>query len=85
VHTEVASQLKGVKLELKEFKAHSLLLDACTSYPMLKSDLESCSIEIKEHKQRFDRSSHYKVFSPPCEVCSTLKGKLFMLPKRTLN
>jgi hypothetical protein len=50
VHTQVSSQLKGAKLELKEFKAHSLLLGACTSCPMLKSNLEDCSIEIKELK-----------------------------------
>jgi hypothetical protein len=50
VYTQVASQLKGAKLEPKERKARSLLLDGCTSCPMLKSDLEACSIEIKEHK-----------------------------------
>jgi hypothetical protein len=50
VHTQVASQLKGAKLELKKLKAHSLLLGACTSCPMLKSDLEACSIEIKKFK-----------------------------------
>jgi Fe-S cluster biogenesis protein NfuA len=50
VHTQVSSQLKGAKLELKEFKAHSLLLGACTSCPMLKFNLEDCSIEIKELK-----------------------------------
>jgi hypothetical protein len=44
--------------------------------PMLESDLEACSIDIKELKQRLDHSFHYKVFSPPCEVCGTLKGKL---------
>jgi hypothetical protein len=48
VHTQVVSQLKGAKLELKELKARSLLLGACTSCPMLKSDLEACSIEIKD-------------------------------------
>jgi hypothetical protein len=37
---QVASQLKGAKLELKELKAPSSLLGACTSCPMLKSDLE---------------------------------------------
>jgi hypothetical protein len=41
VHTEVTSQLKGAKLELKELKARSLFLGACTSCPMLKSDLEA--------------------------------------------
>jgi hypothetical protein len=29
VHTQVVSQLKGAKLELKELKARSLLLCAC--------------------------------------------------------
>jgi hypothetical protein len=36
VHTQVVSQLKGAKLELKELKACSLLLGACTNCPMLK-------------------------------------------------
>jgi hypothetical protein len=54
VHTQVASQIKGAKLELKVLKTCSLLLGACTSYPMLKSDLEACSIEIKKLKQRLD-------------------------------
>jgi hypothetical protein len=48
---------------------------------MLKSDLEACSIEIKELKQRLDQSSRYKVVSPPCEVCGTLKGKLLHATK----
>jgi hypothetical protein len=75
VHSQVVSQLKGAKLELKELKARSLLLGAGTSCPMIKSILEVCSIEIKELKQRLDHSSHYKIFSPPCDVCGTLKGK----------
>jgi hypothetical protein len=75
VHTQVVSQIKGAKFELKGFKAHSLLLGTCTSCPMLKSDLEASYIEIKELKQRLDHSSRYKVFLPPCEVCGTLKGK----------
>jgi hypothetical protein len=29
VYTQVASQLKGAKLEFKELKGHSLLLGAC--------------------------------------------------------
>jgi hypothetical protein len=57
VHTQVASQHKGAKLELKEFKARSLLLGACTSCSILKSDLEAYSIEIMELKQRVDHSS----------------------------
>jgi hypothetical protein len=61
-HTQAASQLKGAELELK---AHSLLLGACTSCPMLKSDLEACSIMIKELNQRIDHSSCYKFFFTP--------------------
>jgi hypothetical protein len=81
VHTQVASQLKGAELELRELKSRSLLLGACTSCPMLKLDLEAYSVEIKELKQRLDHSSCYKVFSPPCEVCGTLKGKLLRATK----
>jgi hypothetical protein len=50
VHTQVVSQLKGAKLELKELKAYFLLLGACISCPMLKSNLKGCYIEIKELK-----------------------------------
>jgi hypothetical protein len=50
VHAQLASQLKSAKLELKELKARSSLLATCTSCPMLKSDLEASSIEIKELK-----------------------------------
>jgi hypothetical protein len=85
VHTQVASQLKGAQLELKELKARSLLLCACTSCPTLKSDLEAYSIEIKELKQRLDYSSHYKVFSSPCEVCDTAKGKLLHATKENFE
>jgi hypothetical protein len=81
VHTQVASQLKGAKLELKELKACSSLLGACTSCCMLKSDLEASSIEIKELKQRLDHSSRNKVFSPPCEACGSLKSKLLYATK----
>jgi hypothetical protein len=44
---------------------------------LLKSDLETCSIEIKELKHKLDHSSRYRVLSPPCEMCGSLKGKLF--------
>jgi hypothetical protein len=81
VHTQVASQLKGAKLELKELKAHSLLLGACTSCPMLRSNLEACAIEIKDLKYIIDHSSRYSVLSLPCKMCSSLKGKLFHATK----
>jgi hypothetical protein len=85
VHTQVASQLKGVMLELKEHKTHSLLLGTCTSCTMLKSDLEACSIEIKELKQILDHSSRYKVFHPLVRFVVLLRVSFFMLPKRTLR
>jgi hypothetical protein len=81
VHTQVASELKGAKLELRELKARSLLLGACTSCPMLKYDLVASAIEIKEHKHRLDHSSCYNVLSPPCEMCGSLNGKLFHATK----
>jgi hypothetical protein len=58
VHTQVARQLKGAKLELRELKAHSLLLGACSSCPLLKSDLEAYFVEMKEPKHKLDHSSH---------------------------
>jgi hypothetical protein len=81
VHTQVACQLKGAKLELRELKAHSLLLGACSSCPLLKSDLEACSVEMKEPKHKLDHSSHYSVLSPPCEMCGSLMDKLFQATK----
>jgi hypothetical protein len=77
VHTPVASQLKDAKSEFRELKARSFLLVACTSCPMLRSNLETCSIEIKELRHKLDHSSCYSVLSPPCKMCSSLKGKLF--------
>jgi hypothetical protein len=59
VHSQVGSQLKGAKFELIELKAHSLLLCACTSCPLLKSDLKGSAIEIKDLKCQIDHSSCY--------------------------
>jgi hypothetical protein len=58
VHIQVASQLKGAKLDVNELKAHSSLLGAFTSCPMIKSDLDACSIEIRELKKRHDHFFH---------------------------
>jgi hypothetical protein len=71
VHTQVASQLKSAKLELRELKAHSLLLGGCTSCPILRSDLEACAVEIKELKGQIDHSSCYSILSPLCEMCDS--------------
>jgi hypothetical protein len=77
VHSQVASQCKGAKLELIELRARSLMLGACTSCPMLRSNLEACVIEIKDLKNKIDHFSHYSILSPPCDVCGSLEGKLF--------
>jgi hypothetical protein len=39
IHSRVVSLLDGARLELREFKAHSTLLGACISCPVLRSDL----------------------------------------------
>jgi hypothetical protein len=58
IHLHVASLLDGARLELRELKAHSTLLGACTSCPLLRSDLEANAIEIKDLKHKLDHPSH---------------------------
>jgi hypothetical protein len=81
VHTQVVSQLKGAKLELRELKDRSLLLGACTSCPLLKSNLEACSVDIKELKHKLDHSFYCNILFSLCEICGSLKGKLFHATK----
>jgi hypothetical protein len=80
VHSHVASLLDGVKLELRELKVHSTLLGACTTCPLLRSDLETDVVEIKNLKHKLDHS-RYTILSHPCEACVSLKGKLFYATK----
>jgi hypothetical protein len=81
IHSHVAGLLDGARLELRELKAHSTLLGACTSCLVLKSELEAATVEIKDLKHKLDHSSHYTVLSPPCEACVSLKGKLLHVTK----
>jgi hypothetical protein len=81
IHSHVAGLLDSARLELRELKAHSTLLGACTSCLVLKSDLEAAVIEIKDLKHKLDHSSRYTVLSPPCEACVSLKGKLLCATK----
>jgi hypothetical protein len=76
IHSHVAGLLDSVRLELRELKARSSLLGACTTCPVLRSDLEAATVEIKNLKHKLDHSSRYTVLSPPCEACVSLKGKL---------
>jgi hypothetical protein len=85
MHSHVARLLDGARLELRELKARSRLLGACTSCPVLRFDLEASTIEIKDLKHKFDHSSRYSVLSPPCELCVSLKGKLFHAIKENIE
>jgi hypothetical protein len=82
IHSHVAGLLVSARLELRELKAHSTLLAACTSCPLLRSDLKAAAIEIKDLKDKLDHSSSYTILSPPCEACFSLKGKLFHATKQ---
>jgi hypothetical protein len=81
IHSHVAGLLDSARLELRELKARSTLLGACTSCPLLRSDLEATAVEIKDLKHKVHHSSHYTILSPPCEACVFLKGKLFHATK----
>jgi hypothetical protein len=83
VYSHVASLFDGARLELRELKAHFTLLGACTTCPLFRFDLEAAVIEIKDLKHKLDHFSCYTILSLPCEACVSLKGKFFMLPKRT--
>jgi hypothetical protein len=73
--------IDGARLELREHKAHSTLLGACTSCLLLRSDLEAAAIEIKDLKHKLDHSSYYTILSHLCKAVVSLKGKLFHATK----
>jgi hypothetical protein len=85
VHSHVASLLDGARLELRELKARFTLLGACTTCPLLRSDLEATVVEIKDLKHKIDHSPRYTVLSPPCEACVSLKCKLFHATKENIE
>jgi hypothetical protein len=81
IHSHVAGLLDSARLELRELKARATLLGACTSCPVLRSNLEVAAIEIMDLKHKHDHSSCYTALSPPCEACVPLKGKLLHATK----
>jgi hypothetical protein len=85
IHSHVASLLDCARLELRELKACSTLLGACTSCPLLRSDLEAAAVEIMELKHKLDHSSRYTILSPPCEACGSLNGKLLHATKENIE
>jgi predicted nuclease with TOPRIM domain len=72
-------------LELREIKSRSLLLGAYTTCPLHRSNLEVAAIETKDLKHRLDHASHYTILTPPCELCGSLKGKLFHATKENIE
>jgi hypothetical protein len=81
IHSHVAGLLDSARLELRELKSRSTLLGACTSCPVLRSDLKAAAVEIKDLKHKLDHFSRYTVLSPPCEACVSLMGKLLHASK----
>jgi hypothetical protein len=81
IHSHVADLLDSARLEPRELKARSTFLGACTTCPVLRSDLEAAAVEIKDLKHKLDHSSHYTALSPPCVACVSLKGKLLHATK----
>jgi hypothetical protein len=81
VHSHVASLFNGARLKLRKLKVRSTLLGACTSCPLLRSELEATAVEIKDLKHKLDYPSRYTILSPPYEACVSLKGKLFHATK----
>jgi hypothetical protein len=81
LHSCVANLLDSARLKLRELKAHSSLLGAYTSCPLLRSDLEASSVEIKDLKHKLAHSSRCSVLSPPCEACVSLNAKIFHTTK----
>jgi hypothetical protein len=77
IYSHVASLLDGARLELRELKARFTLLCACTTCSLFRSNLEASAIEIKDLKHQIVHSSRYSILAPPCDVCDSLKGKLF--------
>jgi hypothetical protein len=77
--------LDGARLELLELKARSTLLGACTTCPLLRSDLEVSVVKIKDLKHKLDHSSRYIILSPPYETCVSLKGKFFHATKENIE
>jgi hypothetical protein len=57
VHSHIASLHDGARLKLRELKARSTLLGACTTCPLLRSDLKAATIEIKDLNHKLDHSS----------------------------
>jgi hypothetical protein len=82
IHSHVATLLDGARLELRKLKTRSTLFAACTTCPLLRSDLKALAVEIKDLHHKLDHSSHHTILFPPCEACVSHKSKLFHATKK---
>jgi hypothetical protein len=83
IHSHVASLLDCARLELRELKAHSIFLGACTSCPLLRSDLEVATIEIKDLKHKLDHSLATLFYPLFVKHVFLSRVSFSTLPKRT--
>jgi hypothetical protein len=83
MHSNIASLPDGANLEFRELKARFSLLGACTSCPLLRFDLEACTVEIKDLKHQIAHSSHYSVYLLHMMRMVFSRVSFFMLSKRT--
>jgi hypothetical protein len=83
IHSHVVSLLDGHRLELKELKARSILLGACTSCPMIRSDLEAAAVEIKDLKHKLDHFFATQFYPLLTKHVFLSRVNFSMLPKRT--
>jgi hypothetical protein len=59
-----------------------LLLGACLECPKLKLELDTHYLKVKELETKLLEKPCVSDTSPHCEVCGTLKGKLFHATKQ---
>jgi hypothetical protein len=83
IHSHVACLLDGARLELRELKARSTLLGACTTCPLLRSDLEASTVEIKDLKHNLIILLFTLFYPIRVKHVSLSRVSFFMLPKRT--
>jgi hypothetical protein len=83
IHSHVASLLDGDRLELREQKARSTLLGACTSCPLLRSDLEASAVEIKILSTNLIILLATLFYPLSVKHVSLSRVSFFMLSKRT--
>jgi hypothetical protein len=85
IHSHVVGLFDSARLELRNLKAHSTLLGACTSCLVLRSDLKAAVVSLRILSTNL-------IIPLTTQSCSLLAKHVFlsrvsfsMLPKRTLS